>query len=162
MTRFGTLALVTAMLAVVGCSTAIQLTDRGRLVNHITRADMPSGCNLLGDVAIGIPPDAARPRTEADLVILMRNKTAEVGGNTLLVDDSEQLEDSSGSPYFRGRGIAYACPAPEPETTGSAGGEEGGAQGEGAAGDEAEGAGEGEGGEGSGDDDAMMEDLLGE
>lgn len=156
MMRFGTLALVTALLAAAGCSTAIQLTDRGRLVNHITRADMPSGCNLLGDVAIGIPPDAARPRTEADLVILMRNKSAEMGGNTLLVDDSEQREDSSGNPYFRGRGIAYACPAPEPEATGSAGGDEP------AEGEPTEGEGS-EGGEGSAeDDDAAMEDLLGE
>lgn len=115
-------------------------------MNHITRADMPSGCNLLGDVGIGHPPDAARPRTEEDLLILMRNKVAELGGNTLLVDQRQPQQDSSGREYYRGRGVAYACPHPEPQSTTSA--------------DETGGGEDTSGGEDTGDGD--IDDLLGE
>lgn len=151
MTRLGPLAVLALAALAFGCSTSIQLTDGGRLVNHITRADMPSGCNLLGDVGIGHPPDAARPRTEDELITLMRNKVAELGGNTLLVDQREPQQDSGGREYFRGRGVAYACPAPEPQSTASA--EEGGGEG----GEDTAG-GEDTSSEGDGD----IDDLLGE
>ncbi len=140
------------LLSLAGCSTAIQLTDQGRGVRHVTRADMPTGCNLLGDIAIGIPPDAARPRTEEDLHILMRNKTGDLGGNHLVVDSAQQREDASGNPYFRGRGIGYACPQSDPapdraETSGSEVPDEGDSSG---------------GSETSAEDDAILDDLLGE
>ncbi|MBX3269329.1 MAG: hypothetical protein KF729_03660 [Sandaracinaceae bacterium] len=150
MTRSTSLAALLAVSLAAGCATGIQLTDAGRRVNHITRADMPSGCNLIGDVAIGIPPDAARPRTEDELVVLMRNKAGDLGGNTLLVDNREQREDSGGRAYFRGRGVAYRCPLPEPTATASA----------------ATGAGEdtsgGDTGGGDTGDDGDVSDLLGE
>jgi len=146
------------LLSLAGCSTAIQLTESGTAVHRITRADMPSGCNLLGDIAIGIPPDAARPRTEDELHILMRNKTGELGGNHLVVDSAQEREDAAGNPYFRGRGIGYACPEPEPapDDGASSGGEQ--------SSDEPVAAPE----ESSGDDqasaeeDAILDDILGE
>jgi len=105
--------VVSAPLLLLGCSTALQLTDEGRAVRLVSRADMPTGCNLLGDVAIGIPPDAARPHTEEDLQILLRNKAGELGGNHVVTEMSQRHEDSSGQPYYRGRGTAFACPEPE-------------------------------------------------
>ena len=45
---------------------------------------------MLGDVSIGIPPDAARPRTEEQLVILMRNRAAESGATHVMVESREQ------------------------------------------------------------------------
>ena len=147
------------LLGLAGCSTAIQLTDQGQGVRHITRADMPGGCNLLGDIAIGIPPDAARPRTEEELHILMRNKTGELGGNHLVVDSAQQREDASGNPYYRGRGIGYACPEPEAAAEdGQTSGSE--APDEGAEGDSE--ATPGEGSQTSAEDDAILDDLLGE
>lgn len=98
------LALATA------CSTGITLTGGGERVQHVSPADVPVGCNLLGDVAIGIPPDAARPRTEEQLIILMRNKAAEIGGTHVIVDSKSREEGAGGEEYWRGRGVAYACP----------------------------------------------------
>jgi hypothetical protein len=96
------------MLLALGCATTIQLTTNGNMVRNVSAGEMPTGCNLLGDVPIGIPPDAARPRTEEQLVILMRNRTAEMGGNRVVVDSAHQ--DGSGpESYWRGRGVAYAC-----------------------------------------------------
>jgi hypothetical protein len=102
-------ALLSLVLAVVGCSTSIALTDAGTRVQHIARTEIPPGCRLLGDVAIGIPPDAATPRSEEELSILMRNKAAEQGGTHVVTETSESQTDESGQPYYRGRGTAYSC-----------------------------------------------------
>jgi len=112
-----------------GCSSAIALTDEGTRVRRVTDAEKPGGCRLLGDVSIGVPPDAARPRTEDELILLMRNKAGEAGGDHLVVDASEQRNATSERPYWTGRGRAYACPEEtavpeEPGAGGNGDGEE--------------------------------------
>ena len=120
-----TLVSLLSLTLLAGCATGITLTGGGSNVRHVSAADVPVGCNLLGDVAIGIPPDAARPRTEDELVILMRNKAAEIGGTHVIIESKNQHQDSAGEDYWRGRGIAYACPedtGPDPllqESSGS-------------------------------------------
>ncbi|HHH27123.1 MAG TPA: hypothetical protein ENK57_02070 [Polyangiaceae bacterium] len=152
--------ILLTLLLLGGCSTAIQLTDAGRGVQHVSRADMPTGCNLLGDIAIGIPPDAARPRTEEELHILMRNKTGELGGNHFVLDSMQEEQDASGAAYFRGRGIGYACPvAPEAEgeTSGGDSGDEDSSHV-----DESPSEDSGEEPGLDAEDDAMLNDILGE
>lgn len=148
--------MLLSVVLLAGCSTALQLTSEGEGVRHLSRADMPTSCNLLGDVAIGIPPDAARPRTEEELSILLRNKTGREGGNHVVTDMSEERQDSNGNPYWRGRGTAYACReqaggAPD-DGERSAGGEDTDSPDE--SGDGAP--------ERSQEEDDMMDDLLGE
>ena len=141
---------VSVVVLLVGCSTAIQLTDAGSVVRHVTRADMPTSCRLLGDVAIGIPPDAARPSSEEELSILLRNKAGREGGNLVVTEMSERREDSAGQPYYRGRGSAYRCteePGRPAEATETGGGEETGEAPEGTE-------------PSSGEDDAIVDDLL--
>lgn len=108
--------LATALIA-TGCATGITLTERGSRVTNVSQADAPFGCELMGDVGIGIPPDAARPRTEDQLVILMRNKAAEIGATHVVVDMSEQRTGNAGEIYYVGRGRAYACPEGHEATT---------------------------------------------
>ncbi|MFK7987280.1 MAG: hypothetical protein AB8I08_14745 [Sandaracinaceae bacterium] len=115
----------------LGCSTGISLTSAGEGVRRVSAADAPTGCNLLGDVAIGIPPDAARPRTEEQLVILMRNKAGLLGGNHVVVDSTDERRDEGATePHWVGRGVAYACPieatasAPDEPSAGGDDGEE--------------------------------------
>jgi len=155
-------ALLGAILTLAGCATGIQLTEAGEGVRHVSRADMPTSCNLLGDVAIGIPPDAARPRTQEELILLMRNKTGELGGNYVVLDSSSTEQDSDGRDYYRGRGIGYACP--EEEASGTAiGGEQDTAGGEEPAAAEDTGGGEEESEpEVSEEEDAILDDLLGD
>lgn len=117
---------LTSILLLTACATGITLTGGGAQVEYVSRADMPVGCNLLGDVAIGIPPDAARPRTEEQLVILMRNKAAELGGTHVIIDSKSQETAAAGEEYWRGRGVAYACPedrGPDPLHERTGGGE---------------------------------------
>jgi hypothetical protein len=104
------LLFMLAALLFSACSTAIVLTDRGERVQQIQSADLPAGCRLLGDVSIGIPPDAARPRTEQELVYLMRNKAAERSATHVIVESSERQHDAATGDYYLGRGLAYTCP----------------------------------------------------
>lgn len=114
---------VALVVALMGCSGGIQLTERGTGVQQVTQAQMPGGCRLVGDVAIGLPPDAARPRTEEQLAMLMRNKAGEMGANYVVTETSEQRTEG-GTDHWVGRGVAYTCDASaEPAT---AGGEAGG------------------------------------
>ncbi len=103
------LFVISALFA-SACSTAIVLTDRGEAVRKIEATDLPGGCRLVGDVSIGIPPDAARPRTEEELAFLMRNKAGERGATHVIVESSERQRDVATGDYYLGRGLAYTCP----------------------------------------------------
>lgn len=111
-------------LALGACSTAIALTDRGTEVTEVGATGMPDGCTMLGDVSIGVPPDAGRPGTEAELVILMRNKAGQMGGTHVLVESRQRRDDGGGASHWTGRGRSYRCepsratPAPAPATSG--------------------------------------------
>lgn len=148
-----------AAVVLTACTTGVALTDGGRTVTRTTDAEKPEGCRLIGDVAIGIPPDAAQPRTEEELVMLMRNKTADMGGTHVVVDMSEERNAGTERPNWVGRGRAYDCPPPEePESPQIAPEETAG--GEATASDELE---EDDGGESeSAADDPVIQDLLGE
>ena len=111
------LALVASSVLALGCSTSIALTAGGQNVTAYSNTDLPSGCRVLGDVHIGIPPNAARPPTEDDLVILMRNDAAVQGGNGVLVESRREETDEEGNAtHWVGRGRAYRCPEAAPPT----------------------------------------------
>jgi hypothetical protein len=101
------------VLAATGCSTGIVLTDRGARVHDVSPTDVPGGCTMLGDVSIGIPPDAARPRTEEQLVILMRNRAAESGATHVMVESRER-RGTGVDEHYSGRARGYRCPDEEP------------------------------------------------
>jgi len=101
--------LLLSMLVLGACSTAIALTDRGTAVSEVGPTGMPDGCSLIGDVSIGIPPDAGRPGTEAELLILMRNKAGQMGGTHVLVESRQHHDDPHGEGHWTGRGRAYRC-----------------------------------------------------
>jgi hypothetical protein len=117
--RSARVSLLFCALVLGACSTAIALTDRGTTVTEVGATGMPDGCSLIGDVSIGIPPDAGRPGTEAELVILMRNKAGQMGGTHVLVESRTHRDDGGGEGHWVGRGRAYRCDssaAPPPAT----------------------------------------------
>jgi hypothetical protein len=100
---------ILSVLALGACSTSIALTDRGTAVTQVGSTGMPDGCSLIGDVSIGLPPDAGRPGSEDELVILMRNKAGQLGGTHVLVESRQRHEDGGGEAHWSGRGRAYRC-----------------------------------------------------
>lgn len=107
--RSARVLLIFSALALGACSTAISLTDRGTTVTEVGATGMPDGCSLIGDVSIGIPPDAGHPGTEEELVILMRNKAGQMGGTHVLVESRTHRDDGGGTGHWVGRGRAYRC-----------------------------------------------------
>ena len=107
--RIARVLVVLVVLALGACSTAIALTDRGTAVTEVGATGMPDGCSLIGDVSIGIPPDAARPGTEEELLILMRNKAGQLGGTHVLIESRQRHDDGHGEAHWTGRGRAYRC-----------------------------------------------------
>lgn len=121
--RIARLLMISSVVVLGACSTAIALTDHGTAVTEVGTTGMPDGCSLIGDVSIGLPPDAGRPGTEAELVILMRNKAGQMGGTHVLVESRQRRDDGGGSVHWTGRGRAYRCdpslatPRTEPAAT---------------------------------------------
>ncbi len=107
--------LVLACVFAIGCGGGIALTDSGATVERLERQEMPAGCRMVADVTIGIPPDAARPSTEEQLVMLMRNKAGERGANRVVVEWTEPRTTASKT-HWVGGGTAYAC---DPSAAGS-------------------------------------------
>lgn len=103
--------LAAALGLAAACTTGIQLTDKGERTRELSMTELPSGCRLIGDVTIGLPPDAGRPRTREDLNKLMRNRAGQNGGNVVVVDFAEERNpNDEDARHWVGRGRAYACP----------------------------------------------------
>lgn len=122
--RIARALVIVSVLALGACSTAIALTDRGTTVTEVGATGMPDGCSLIADVSIGLPPDAGRPGSEQELLILMRNKAGQMGGTHVLVESRQRHDDGHGEAHWTGRGRAYRCdpalatpPASEPAAT---------------------------------------------
>ena len=109
--RSARLPAISAALLLIVCSTAIALTSGGTAVSEVPSTGLPDRCTMLGDTSIGIPPDAGRPGTEAELVILMRNRAAQMGATHVLVESRQRHDDGEGRAHWSGRGRAYRCEA---------------------------------------------------
>ena len=107
--RIGQLAVVLSMTVLVGCAHQFALTAGGAAVQRVDRTHLPDGCRVVGDVSIGIPPDAAVAATEAELEILMRNKAAGMGADHIVVEQSELRPGADGVGHYVGSGSAYVC-----------------------------------------------------
>jgi hypothetical protein len=117
--RRSTITLTVALGLAAACTTGIQLTDKGEKTRELSMTDMPSGCRLIGDVTIGLPPDAGRAPTREDLIKLMRNRAGQNGGNVVVVDFAEERNpNDEDARHWVGRARSYRCPEPEEGSSG--------------------------------------------
>jgi hypothetical protein len=97
-----TLASVCAFL-----SSCAGLNESGQHVKYATKSEAPKDCKELGEVSIG----TLFPLF--DMVSVknsMRNKTAEMGGNYLVIDEIKSVHSANGSDSgYAGSGRAYQC-----------------------------------------------------
>jgi hypothetical protein len=77
-------------------------------VKYSTKSEAPAGCNEIGEVSSGslVPLfDMASVKNS------LRNKTAETGGNYLVIDAIKNVSGTNGSSTgYSGSGRAYQCP----------------------------------------------------
>ena len=105
------LLLGLSLLTFVGCAHTFALTSEGTRVQLVEHSALPDGCRVIGDVSIGIPPDASVANSEAELAILFRNKAAEMGADHVVVEQTEQRPGSDGIDHYVGSASAYGCTA---------------------------------------------------
>jgi len=101
------LCFVVAVLGFTACAT---LTPGGQNVTYVTKQEAPTGYTFLGEVSLGM---LEYGQSYKDTLIRLRNKTAEMGGDFLVVDSIESVQ-SGNSSYFEGSGRAYKKPEPKP------------------------------------------------
>jgi Domain of unknown function (DUF4156) len=97
--------LIAACVFVGSCAS---LNESGQSVKYATKSEAPAGCKEIGEVSVG----SLMPMFDMTSVKnSMRNKTAEMGGNYLVIDDIKDVRGTNGSANgYAGSGRAYQCP----------------------------------------------------
>ncbi len=104
MLKFAPIFMVLIFLG-ISCAS---LTERGKKVKYVTKQEADSGCEELGEVVVGEGLSMGEINI-SQLKIQMRNKTAEMGGNFLVIDTIDKNSNGK-SYYYSGTGRAYKCP----------------------------------------------------
>lgn len=93
-------------------SACVKLDKRAEKVKYVTKAEAPASCSLLGEVEVsdqGFRGPGDIPQSLGELKTVMRNRTADLGGNFLVIDEMDTVKGENGSEYM-GTGRAYKCP----------------------------------------------------
>jgi hypothetical protein len=102
---FSVAALIAACVFVGSCAS---LNESGQNVKYSTKTEAPAGCNEIGEVSVG---SLVAMYDMTSVKNSMRNKTAEMGGNYLVIDDIKNVRGANGSSSgYAGTGRAYQCP----------------------------------------------------
>ena len=96
--------ILLVLLLGVFSSCASSLTAKGKSVKYVTKSEAPSNCKEIGEVEIGFP----KAVSTSDAKVMLRNETAEKGGNFLVIDTIEVHYNDSGK-YYEAGGRAYKC-----------------------------------------------------
>ncbi len=98
-------ALIAGCVFFASCS---GLSESAQNVKYATKSEAPAACKEIGEVSTGslIPMfDMTSVKNS------LRNKTAEMGGNYLVVDEIKNVSGVNGSSNgYAGSGRAYRCP----------------------------------------------------
>jgi len=100
---------VAALIA--GCAlfaSCAGLSESAQNVKYATKSEAPAECKEIGEVSTGsLVPMFDMTSVKNSL----RNKTAEMGGNYLVVDEIKSVRGTNGSSTgYAGSGRAYQCP----------------------------------------------------
>jgi hypothetical protein len=99
------IALIATCMFIGSCA---GLNESGQNVKYVTKSEASKECKEVGEVSIG----SIFPLLDMTSVKnSMRNKTAEMGGNFLVIDDIKSVHGTNGSANgYAGSGRAYQCP----------------------------------------------------
>ncbi len=104
--RLGSIALlIAASIFFTSCS---RLSESAQNVKYATKSEAPAVCKEIGEVSAG----SLMPMFDMTSVKnSLRNKTADLGGNYLVVDEIKNVPGVNGSSNgYAGSGRAYRCP----------------------------------------------------
>ncbi len=95
------LILFMLLFTVASFGLLTQLTEEGEKVKYVKNQEAPANCVEVGIVSSGF---IQLNMSENELMKQLRNKTANLGGNFLVVESVEASDAT-----FKGKGIAYKC-----------------------------------------------------
>ena len=88
-----------------------KLTKEGANVNYVIQEKAPKDCKMISALS------DTKGSSSSDLIVRMRNKTATLGGNFLVIDVMDSAtrivgtgKSVTSSVYYSGAGRAYKCP----------------------------------------------------
>jgi len=95
--------ILVSLFTISSCATS--LTPGGNNVRLVMKEEAPRECTLINDISTGMlgEPDVIGVKN------FLRNKTAEMGGNLVVVDTIEVSYNQHGGKYYTGTGRAYKC-----------------------------------------------------
>ncbi len=86
----------------------MSLNESGQNVKYATKTEAPAECKEIGEVSVG---SLVSMYDMTSVKNSMRNKTAEMGGNYLVIDGIKSIASTNGSSNgYVGTGRAYQCP----------------------------------------------------
>jgi hypothetical protein len=102
---------ISVVALIAGCAlfaSCAGLSESAQNVKYVTKSEAPTGCKEIGEVSTG----SLMPMFDMTSVKnSLRNKTAEMGGNYLVVDEIKNVSGSNGSSNgYAGSGRAYQSP----------------------------------------------------
>jgi hypothetical protein len=100
------------LFVVIGCillsCASATLTEKGMAVKYVTKEEAPKSCKKINEVYLDETKfEIANSVNEVQ--ILLRNKTAEMGGNYLVIDVIEKHTPGDGRVWYTGNGRVYKC-----------------------------------------------------
>jgi PBP1b-binding outer membrane lipoprotein LpoB len=103
------LSVATILAACVLLGSCTNLNESAQSVKYATKSEAPKDCTELGEVSVG----SLLPLYNLESVKnAMRNKTSEMGGNFLVIDDIKSVANNTGATTgYTGSGRAYQCPS---------------------------------------------------
>lgn len=102
-------SVVIMIAAVAFLSSCTSLNEAAKDVKYSTKSEAPKDCTEIGEVSVG----TLFPLYNMESVKnSMRNKTTEMGGNFLVIDNIKSVANNTGSTNgYTGSGRAYKCPS---------------------------------------------------
>jgi hypothetical protein len=102
------LSTATMLVACLLLASCASLNEGAQSVKYATKSEAPKDCTELGEVSVG----SLMPLYNMESVKnSMRNKTNEMGGNFLVIDDIKSVNNTAGATTgYTGSGRAYQCP----------------------------------------------------
>ena len=98
------LCCVSLTLFYISCAS---LSEGGKKVQYLTKQEAGPEYELIGEVNVGQGLMSMGAFSVEDVKIKMRNQTAEMGGDLLVIDTIESHNNPDGSRRYSGTGRAY-------------------------------------------------------
>jgi len=99
--------IISVLIVLAGLFACASLDEGGSNVRYSFQNDVPEGCKMLGKLDVDEGSSAATIDPNS-FKLEMRNMAFKMGGDYLVIDSIDYLQDEGGG-YYGGSGRVYKC-----------------------------------------------------